>query len=739
MSVRTLLLLIVAAALTLVLWAGCSVGYRTADMASAPAAEYEDPAAAPLEEALPIMRMFQQRLLHGPGAGTSRQEQQLGRALAQVDEVWIIEVPRAEPNADMQDAPGCGALLVEAGDKEIPVPLKHTEVTADISGYIASVNVQQQFHNPYDTKIEAVYVFPLPSSAAVNEFLMTIGDRAIRGIIKERGEAEEIYEAAKRQGYSASLLTQERPNIFTQKVANIEPGKSIDINIRYFNTLEYKDGWYEFAFPMVVGPRYNPPHTTDGIGAVPRGGYGTSGQDTEIEYLPPNERSGHDIGLTVNLDAGVSIEDIESLNHLVSMKHETESRSRITLNPNDTIPNKDFVLRWKVASSSVKKGVITHTDDTGSYFSLMLYPPEDLTSLKRQPVEFVFVLDCSGSMNGYPMMQSKIAMKRALRSLQSDDTFQVIRFSEDSSYFGPRPVTATRDNIQSAIRFVEQLSGTGGTQMIEGIKAALDFPHDPKRLRLVTFMTDGYIGNEMEIFNAVHRKLGDARIFSFGVGSSVNRYLIEGLARLGNGAVAYVGADHSATKSVDAFFNRVAHPAMTDLAIDWNGLSVDSAYPQRLPDLFVGRPVILTGRIDATSGSHTVSVRGRVGSAERSHTFTIDLDNAESHPGLAPIWARAKIAELSDSAVYASDGNLDIENQILDVALRYGLMSQYTAYVAVDSSRVTEGDSGVSVNVPVPVPDGVKYDTTVPSRAQQPNTQSPPAGNTEGLRPHERD
>jgi hypothetical protein len=273
--------------------------------------------------------------------------------------------------------PGCGELIIQDhnGQKNVPVPLDHTDVTAQIQGYIASVHVAQRYRNPFSEKIEAVYVFPLPQDAAVNEFVMTIGDRHIRGIIRERAEAERIYHEARAQGYVASLLTQERPNIFTQSVANIEPNKQIDIDITYFNTMSYVDGSYEFVFPMVVGPRFNPPGSTDGVGAIGRGQQGVSGQKTEVQYLRPDERSGHDIALSVDLNAGVPIEALDSRNHKINVKKESPSHVVISLDPADSIPNKDFVLRYKVAGARLKSGMFVQRDDHGGYFSLMLFPP----------------------------------------------------------------------------------------------------------------------------------------------------------------------------------------------------------------------------------------------------------------------------------------------------------------------------------------------------------------------------
>jgi Ca-activated chloride channel family protein len=629
------------------------------------------------------------------------------------DEIWVIAEPETQAVLAGEDTPGSGAMLAKLPqeEKEIPLPLKHTDVKGQISGSIATVDVTQQFHNPYDQKIEAVYVFPLPQNAAVNEFIMTIGDRRIRGIIRERQEAERIYQEARSQGYVASLLTQERPNIFTQKVANIEPGKAIDVNIKYFNTLAYVDGWYEFVFPMVVGPRFNPPGFTDGVGAVARGKPGISGQKTEVQYLKPGERSGHDISLAVDIDAGVAIEQVACSSHVITKSPTIPEKMSVQLSSLDSIPNKDFVLRYKVAGKTVKSALVTHRDERGGFFTLMLYPPENLSYLKRAPMEMIFVLDCSGSMNGKPIAKAKQAITRALKKLQPDDTFQVIRFSNNASQLGPDPLPATPENIRKALAYVESLEGEGGTMMIEGIKAALDFAHDAHRFRLVSFMTDGYIGNEAEILAAIHQRLGATRIFSFGVGSSVNRYLLDRMAKLGKGAVAYIGLDDNASEVVDLFYDRITHPALTDVNVDWGWMQVSDVHPRQIPDLFVGRPVILTGRFTG-QGSTRIRVSGKVGDLTEEINIPVNFnDSGTVHAGIACVWARKKIETLANQAIY--DTNPDLPGQIKQVALEYGLMSAYTAFIAVDSSRTTAGDHGITISVPVPVPDGVRYDTTV--------------------------
>jgi Ca-activated chloride channel family protein len=630
------------------------------------------------------------------------------------EELWVVarSSDRAPQPAD--DSPGAGALVTEIEGKQIPLPLKHTDVRATVSGYIGAVEVVQQFHNPYSSKIEAVYVFPLPHNAAVNEFIMTIGERRIRGIIRERQEAEQIYQEAKRQGYVASLLTEERPNVFTQSVANIEPGRQIDVAIKYLHTLDYVDGWYEFVFPMVVGPRFNPAGATDGLGAVPRGGSGMSGQKTEVHHPKPGERSGHDISLRVDVDAGVAIEEFTCRTHAVSRESPASHQLAVVLEHHDSVPNRDFVLRYRVAGERVKSSLLTHRDERGGYFTLILYPPRELENLRRQPLELVFVLDCSGSMSGVPLAQAKAAVEKGLRLMQPGDSFQLINFAMSASQLGRAPLEATPENLQRGLEYLRTLHAGGGTMMIEGIKAALSFPHDPQRLRFVCFLTDGYIGNESQILGEIRRRLGASRIFSFGVGSAVNRYLLDHMARAGRGAVAYLGPRDDGAKVMEEFITRISHPGLTDIAIDWQEMNVSEVFPRRIPDLFVGRPVVLTGRFQG-EGATSTRVRGQIAGEQIEFAVPVNLDDtAARHAGLPSVWARMKLADLAAEAAYAPSG--DQAGRIKQVALDYGLMSPFTAFVAVDSTRRTEGDEGTTVPVAVPVPEGVKYHTTVPEK-----------------------
>ena len=625
------------------------------------------------------------------------------------EEIWVIQKSVFADNAATPDEPGTGSMVTVVDSKDVPLPLRHTDVSARINGYISAVNVRQAFSNPFDSKIEAVYLFPLPEKAAVTEFLMVIGERKIRGILREKEEAEAVYAAARSQGYRASLMIQHRPNIFEQKVANIEPGQSIDVVIEYFHTLSYEDGWYSFVFPTVVGPRYNPPGHNDPVRALPRQDASTT--DASVRYLRPDERSAHDISIDVQISAGVPIEALRSTHDIVAAQSDAQSAS-VQLANGATIPNRDFVLDFKVAGEKMKSDLLTYVDPETQqgYFSLMLYPPDATDRLARRNMEMVFVIDASGSMNGTPLNQAKDAVLAALDHLQEGDTFQVIRFSDNASQFGRAPVPATAANLQRARRYLERLDGGGGTAMIEGVRAALGFPHDPSRLRFVSFLTDGYIGNETEILGEVHRGLGSSRVFSFGVGSSVNRYLMERLAKTGRGAVAYLGPQDSGYEVMDGFFKRISHPALTDVRIDWQGMAVSDVYPAVLPDVFVGRPIVVTGKF--LGHASDVRVLGRQG--EKDHSVTIHSGNDVSGaPYLAKTWARMRIAELANRLTWGADAYDEIADEIKATALQHQLMSDYTAFVAVDASEGTEGDYGTTVHQAVPVPDGVQYDTTV--------------------------
>lgn len=634
------------------------------------------------------------------------------------DELWVIERRHAdlcEPQPN-DDAPGCGSLVTYAPNTtdQVPVPLKHTDVAASISAYISSVHVTQTFANPFDSKIEAVYVFPLPENSAVSDFVMKVGDRTIRGIIRDRDDAQRIYTQARAQGYVASLLTQERPNIFTQRIANIEPGRAIDVDITYYSTLTFSDGSYEFVFPMVVGPRFNPPGTSNGVGAADRRAPGSTGQPTEVTYLRPRERSGSDISLAVDIDAGVAIEDIESPTHTIQTDRPSRNQARVSLSRHDSIPNRDFVLRYRISGDVVKTALMTHDDNRGGFFTLMLVPPRSLASQSRQPVEMVYVLDCSGSMSGRPIEQAKLAIERSLSKLDSSDTFQIIDFAQNASTLGGSPLIANSRNLREGRNYLSSLRANGGTYMVTGMRAALDFPHDPERLRVVAFLTDGFIGNEPEILRELDARLEDSRVFGFGVGQAPNRHLMDEMSRMGRGAVAYVGLNEDPNLAMEQFMDRATKPALTNLRIDWGGARVSEVYPRRIPDLFVGRPVIITGRYEGAF-TRPIRVTGRADGSPKELTIrTESTTPTQARAAIPQVWARTKIADLSRRSLMSPEGaDPRAQSELRQTALNYNLLSDFTSFVAVDSMTRTGGSYGTTVAVPVPVPEGTRYDTTV--------------------------
>ncbi len=625
------------------------------------------------------------------------------------DELWVFaEAPRRQAPPARHEGPGSGSMVVQDGEgRVIGVPLRHTRVRASVRAFLATVDVEQRFHNPWAAKIEAVYVFPLPEDAAVRDFVLAIGDRQIRGVVREKEEAKRIYEAARAQGHRAALLDQARPNVFSEAVANIEPGASIDVRIRYFNTLAYGRGGYEFVFPMVVGPRYNPPGWADGIGANLPGE--PHGQPTTVTYAPPDTRPGADIDIGVDADLGMPLAAVESPSHSISVEREGESHTRVRLAGGATIPNRDFVLHFAVAERETRATMLTHAAADGGHLALLLHPPRDLVALPRQPLELVFVVDCSGSMSGAPLEQAKAVAEMALDRLAPSDSFQIVRFSDTASSFAAAPVAATEAEVRRGREHLRQMAVGGGTQMLSGIRAALATPHDPEKLRFIAFLTDGYIGNESEIFDELRHGLGASRVFSLGVGSSVNRFLLEGMARLGRGAVGYLLHDEQPGPAIAELWDRISRPAMTDVTIDWNGARVLDVCPSRLPDLFVGRPIALSARFEGPAPS-SVRVHGRIAGQPTVLDVPLVASTTEDAAVALPaLWARRRIQGLSDFAEVEGHGRDDAG--VRSLALAHGLVSPFTSFVAVDASGRTIGDHGYTVPVLVPMPAGVRYET----------------------------
>ncbi len=597
------------------------------------------------------------------------------------------------------------------GEVFLDLPLKKTRVDAEISGFIAQVTVQQFFANSTPNRIEAIYKFPLPANAAVHESAIRIGDRLVLAEIKERQAARKKYERAKAAGKRTSLLEQERPNIFTQSVANIGPGEEIVVAIKYVQELAYDDGRYTFTFPMTVGPRYVPGRPTG------KQGTGSSRDTTEVPdasritppVLPPELRSGHDVELTVHVDGGFQIRDIASKSHEVFLDWREGTQALVTLTPGDRIPNKDFVLEYTTLGDHLETALLTHKDGDVGYFLLMVQPPSEVAGEEAVPKELVFVLDCSGSMSGFPMATSKAVMSRFIAGMNPFDTFQVIRFSEAASSMSPAPLANTGANRARGLAYVEALRGSGGTRMIEGVKAALDFPADPYRQRMVFFLTDGYIGNETAILAVIRERVADTRLYSLGVGSSPNRYLIDEMAREGRGFAQYVRNDEDPAPLVDRFYRRLNLPVLTAVETDWGELEVIDPLPASVPDLFDRQPVFLIGRY-AKPGNGTFFLRGRQGLGWAEVPVEVDLPRRErDNAALRLLWARRQIGELMRLQVKREIP--EVRAQVLELALEHSLMSKYTSFVAVERRIKSGVDLPLdTILIPSELPEGVSYE-----------------------------
>lgn len=573
-------------------------------------------------------------------------------------------------------------------------PLKHTSVKTEISGFLARVTIVQEFENNFAEPIEAVYTFPLSDKSAVDAMTMRVGERTIRGKILKREEARRVYETAKNEGKTASLLDQQRPNIFTQSVANILPNEKISVEISYVETLKYEDGAYEFVFPMTVAPRYIPASVKDA---------------SKISPPVAKTRAGHDISIEVNLNAGVPVEEIRSTSHEIETVNSSANSANIKLKNQNTIPNKDFILRYDVSGKRIEDAILTHTDERGGFFTMILQPPDKLAAEDRTPKEIVFVLDTSGSMNGFPIEKAKEAMKLSLENLYPDDTFNLITFAGDTDILFDEPVPATQANLERAKAFLESRSGAGGTEMMTAIKGALEPSDAADHVRIVCFMTDGVVGNDGEIISEV-QKHPNARVFSFGIGQSVNRSLLNKIAEEGRGEAEFVALEDDGSRAAKRFYERVRTPILTDISIDWNGLPVADVYPNRISDLFSAKPVIIHGRY-TKGASGTIKLKGKVAGQDFVREIAVNLPDAESRNDvLATLWARTRIDDLTKQdyeGVQNGNAKPDVQNTITNIGLEYRLLTQFTSFVAVEEKIVNQNGKPTTVEVPVELPEGM--------------------------------
>jgi Ca-activated chloride channel family protein len=626
---------------------------------------------------------------------------------------FLAPVHRSTSYSDMtplkSSPPMAGGLYDNKSEKAFT--LQHTEVMARVTGNVSRVEVTQTFSNPFDKPLEAVYIFPLPDEAAVDDMEIRVGNRIIRSTIKKRDEAKQIYEKAKQEGKTAGLLEQERDNVFTQSIANIKPGEKIDVTIRYSDSLKFEKGNYEFAFPMVVAPRYM---STNGVKDA-----GKIASPTQIA----ERRSGQNIGVTVEIDAGVPIKGINSTSHQIQTQQEGRA-TRIQLAKENEIPNKDFVLRYQVADTATQSTVLTDTDQRGGHFAAYMIPAVQYQPGEIVPKDVVFLIDTSGSQSGQPMQASKELMRRFINGLNPNDTFTVMDFSSATTKLSEAPLPNTADNRKRALDYINRLDANGGTELFNGIQTVLKFPPAPEgRLRSVVLLTDGLIGDDERVIAEIQKKLKPGnRLYSFGVGSSVNRFLIDRMAELGQGTSQVVIPDEPSKPVVERFFQHINNPVLTDIEVSWQGSGeAPEVYPKKIPDLFANQPIVVFGRKrDRSDG--TLKITGTAANGQRyEKTVPVDFTNtnASSTPmagGIAQLWGRARIKELMNQ-MFAKETDAGIK-AVTDTALDYRLMSKYTAFVAVTQTQQVDPNSSQKVNVPVDLAAGM------PTEMANPGTQA---------------
>jgi Ca-activated chloride channel family protein len=604
-------------------------------------------------------------------------------------------------------------LYLSGKTKLIPLPLASTRVRGEIRGFVAKIHVTQVYVNPYDAVIEATYVFPLSEKAAVTSMIMHLADRDVVAKIHQRKKAEEIYQEAVDAGHTAALMTQERSNIFTQKVGNIPAGDKVEVELTYVEALSYDRGVSRFVFPTIVGPRFIPGTPLRGPDLEPSGRIPDTDRVPDASRISPpvlaeNQTSAHRIDLELVLLPGLPITKIHSPSHQLLTERPVIEKAIVRLAPMDRVPNKDFVLKVDLRGKRPEAAVLTHRQEgRDGYLTLAIQPPSLPLPTQIAPKDLFFVVDNSGSMHGAPIEACKDLIRQALKHMNSRDRFTIMRFSDSVSALSAEPLDNYPENVDAGLKFVDQMSGMGSTNMISGIRRALAGKPETGRVRIVFFLTDGYIGNDSEILKAVQEEnQAQARLFSLGVGSSVNRYLLTSMARLGRGEVQYVRYDQDPEPVIEQFYRRVRNPVLTHVELDWGDLEIYDQTPTIIKDLFDNQPLIVHARYkEAKTG--TLRLNGWVGNQKFQSDIVVTLPKQKERPDIANLWARARIEEWMDEETSWPGRR---EEEITELALAHSLMSKYTAFVAVDREVVNRMASEPLIPVAqrLPLPDGVE-------------------------------
>jgi Ca-activated chloride channel family protein len=626
--------------------------------------------------------------------------------------------PLAPPqpgNGNSQVGEGCLLYRSASTGQYESVPLVHTDVALDVRGLVAAATVTQQYVNSTDQPLEAVYVFPLPHDAAVYDLEIRIGNRVIRSVIREREEAKRVYEAAKSAGQRAALVEEERPNIFTASVANLMPGDHADVRLRYVEPLPWDDGKIRLTFPMVVGPRYIP-----GQQAIGRNGTGWA-LDTDAvadasRITPPvripASRPGHDLSLSVDLDPGFEFGAIKSISHTITVQRTGDGRQHITLADGATIPNKDFILEVQQAASTQPSSALFLSPDRESgetNFLLAAFPPT-VAPTEQGPVEMLYLIDVSGSMEGTSITQARGALLQALDRLRPNDRFGILAFNHLYYEFSATPLIASADNIASARQFVGNLRAGGGTEMLPALQHTMQKPQVPGYLRHIILLTDGDLGNEEQIFAALQSNLGGARLYTVAIGSAPNFFLATKMAQFGRGTFTHIANVTEIAEQMGKLLNAIASPVLTNVNVSFEGVQVVDLYPERPPDLFLRQPLLIYGRI--TQGQKgRLTLNASAGNQPYQATFAIDAAAATFHPGITVLWARQRVESLMDDWRESDEASREsLKANIIAHAIRYRLVTRFTSLVAVEQSVANPTGQSSTVAVRSELPEGMHMD-----------------------------
>ena len=600
-----------------------------------------------------------------------------------------------------------GSLLWRMAQGYTTATLMNTDVDMQISGLVARVSVRQEFHNDGSEWVEGIYVFPLPENAAVDRMRLHIGDRFIEGDIQEKEHAKKTYEQAKQAGKKASLVQQQRPNLFTTSVANVAPGERVVVEIEYLEDIRYEDGRFSIRFPMTLTPRY--------ISGQPLADKVGSGWSPDTDRVPDaslvtppmvSASRGHKLTLTATINAGVPLATVTSRYHPVSVA-EDNGHYRASLSAGQVAMDHDFELDWKpVPSAAPRAMVFAETIDGQPHHLLMVMPPDqDEVPPVLMPREVIMIIDTSGSMHGVSIAEAKRAVHLALKSLQATDRFNVIEFNSITTALYPASVAASPSNITNALSFVQQLQANGGTEMRPALDLALSSKPEETHLRQIVFVTDGSVGYDDEMFSMIEDKLGSARLFTVGIGSAPNSWFMRKAAEAGRGSYTFISALHEVREKMEGLFRKLEHPQVTDIAVQWPSSVAIESYPQTIPDLYLGEPVTVKIRASGEfRASDTVRISGNF--VTGSWSKSLSLQSPEKSEGIGALWARARIAELMENERRGGDPG-ELRAAILETALAHHLVSKYTSLVAVDKTPVRPaGDPLSSEQVPNLMPYG---------------------------------